>query len=102
MRLAKLKPNTHIVVTSPVPRGRRVWYHVESDGVPVTTYLVDDIGLQEFYDVHTNRIGSYGGFSRRYVHDEDVLLRFSGQWHLVVMNENDEETATVGYETGYY
>jgi hypothetical protein len=75
-----------------VPSTGIIEYHVEAEH-PVTTFVLDDEGLEEF--TRAVRIRSYyGGFTNRRRHDEEVHFPFrSGYWYLVIVNERHQPTA---------
>jgi hypothetical protein len=97
MPVALIKPNSHLKIKYPVPRGRRIEYEVESDK-PVTTYVLDEEGLDQFYNGRAEYITSYyGGFSGRRKHYQQLKLPFKGDWYLVIKNDQDKAVA-VHYE----
>jgi hypothetical protein len=98
MPTALIRPRSHLRVKYPVPRTGRIEYEVEADN-PVTTYVLDEEGLKEFQNGRTEYIESYyGGFPYRRVHYQSLKLPFrSGNWYLVIKNDQDKAVA-VHYE----
>jgi len=98
MQTALLKPDTHLRVRYPVPRNGWVEYTVEADGVPVTTWILDDDGLREFNSGRKDITSYYGGFTHRYKHHQEIRLPFRGWWYLIIENDSRSEPAAVSYE----
>ncbi len=97
MPTVTVQPDHHLQLRYRVPRSGVVEYHVEAER-PVTTFVVDEEGLREFMD-EGGEVGSYyGGFARRYRHDEEVRFPFRrGWWYLVIVN-NESTPVAVHYE----
>lgn len=96
MPTTTLKPDTHLRIRYPTPRRGVVEYHVEADR-PVTTFVLDEKGLREFYkggDVYSY----YGGFYGRREHHQELRLPFRGWWYLVIENLSETEPVAVHYE----
>ncbi len=98
MPVALIRPNSHLKVRYPVPRGAWIEYNVEADK-PVTTYILDEDGLSQFYNGRTEYITSYyGGFPNRRNHYQQLKLPFNkGHWYLIIKNDQDKSVA-VHYE----
>jgi hypothetical protein len=90
-----IKPNSHLKIRFSVPRRRVVEYDVEANR-PVDTYILDENGLEDFYS-RKQRFESWGGFTRRYEHHEQITLPFKGWAYLIIKNSQDESVA-VHYE----
>lgn len=80
-----------------VPRRGRVEFMVESN-VPVTTFVVDEDGLQEFEE--GEEVSAWGGFHNRRLHQDKLTLPFRGNWWLLIVNES-RRNAAVHYEVYY-
>jgi hypothetical protein len=97
MPLVAIKPGKYLQVKYPVPRNRWVEYEVEADR-PVSTFILDETGLQEFMKKGADVYSYYGGFHRRRNHHQELRLPFKGDWYLVIENEDDKEPVAVHYE----
>lgn len=98
MPVATIKPNTHLRIKYPVPRDGWIEYTVEADR-PVTTFILDDEGLDEYYNKKSGDIYSYyGGFPYRRLHHQELKLPFRGSWYLLIINEDKREPIAVHYE----
>jgi hypothetical protein len=97
MPLAAIKPGKFLQVRYSVPRNRWIEYSVEADR-PVSTFILDEAGLQEFMKKGGDVYSYYGGFHRRRSHHQELRLPFKGDWYLVIENEDDKEPAAVHYE----
>jgi hypothetical protein len=98
MQTALLKPDTHLRIRYPVPRKGWIEYTVEADGVPVTTWVLDEKGLKEFNSGKEDVSSYYGGFAQRYKHHQELKLPFSGWWYLIIENNSHDDPAAVHYE----
>ncbi len=97
MPVALIKPDKHLRVKYRVPSRGSIDYYVEADR-PVTTFIVDKAGLEEFYDKGTEEVTSYyGGFPHRKVHDEQIRLPFKGDLYLLIINDDDKNPVAVFY-----
>jgi hypothetical protein len=96
MPVALIKPNKHLRVKYKVPRNGLVDYSVEADR-PVTTFIVDDEGLKEFYGRGDEVHSYYGGFPNRRWHQQELKLPFKGNWYLIILNEDDKNPAATWY-----
>ena len=85
MPLITIPGNKHTRMRFRVPSNGWIQYRVESQEHPVTTYLFDKPGLDEFYGGQGD-IYSHGGFSRRKRHEQEIRLLFAGHWYLVILN----------------
>jgi hypothetical protein len=95
MPVKLLNPDTHIVIKYPArTRKRRIEFDVEGDD-PVTTYVVDQDGLDQFYAGED--IDAFGGFHRRRKHNDEVTIPPNTPWYLVIMNEEQHPVA-VSYD----
>jgi hypothetical protein len=100
MPLEAIKPNSHLKLRYPVPKRHRIDYEVEANR-PVTTFVLDEEGLQEYNKRGGGDVYSYyGGFPHRRVHRERVELPrdLEGNWYLVIQNDSEKETVAVRYE----
>jgi hypothetical protein len=99
MPLAVIKANSHLTPRYSGPRKRRIEYEVEASH-PVTTFVLDEEGLQEYNRRGSDVYSYYGGFSHRRVHREKVDLPsdFDGPWFLIIQNDNAKEPVAVRYE----
>jgi len=100
MALEVIKPNSHLKLRYSLPlRKRRVEYEVEANR-PVTTFVLDDDGLEEYNKRGSDVYSYYGGFSHRRVHREKVDFppSFQGPWYLVIQNDSEKEPVAVRYE----
>lgn len=98
MRTALLQPDTHLRIRYPVPRDGWVEYTVEADGVPVTTWVLDEEGLKEFNNGRKDIFSYYGGFANRYKHHQELRLPFRGWWYLIIENTSHDDPAAVHYD----
>jgi len=98
MQTALLKPDTHLRIRYPVPRDGWIKYNVEADGVPVTTWVLDEEGLKEFNSGKKDVFSYYGGFVNRYKHHQELKLPFRGWWYLIIENRSQRDPAAVHYE----
>ena len=73
----------------------RMIFEVSSD-IPITTYLVDDMGLEDFRAGKTPQY--YFAFSDRRNHQADMTLPNFRRYYLLMMNESDDETAKVAFD----
>lgn len=77
------------------PNDPRLIIEVKSD-IPITTYLVDDMGLEDFREGKTPDY--YAGFSDRRNHQADLTLPSFKRYHLLMLNKSEDRTAKVDYE----
>lgn len=96
MPLTTLEPDTHLKIRYTVPRKRMIEYHVVANH-PVDTYILDEEGLAEFY-AGEEYIQSYGGFTRRLKHKQELGLPFGGWWYLIIKNPDQDQSVSVYYE----
>jgi hypothetical protein len=98
MPIATIKPGQDLKIRFPVPKSRVIEYEVEADR-PVSTWVLDEEGLHQFSSKHSDDVTSYyGGFHRRYRHQQELRLPFSGWWYLVIDNLDDKNPVAVHYE----
>jgi hypothetical protein len=98
MPVETIQPNSHLRIKYPVPRDGWIEYLVEADR-PVTTFILDDKGLGEFYTEKSDDIYSYyGGFSYRRNHHQELKLPFKGSWYLLIVNDDKRQPVAVHYE----
>ena len=74
-------------------------YTVEAS-LPVTTFVLDEEGLQEYNKKGSDIYSYYGGFSHRRIHEEKVRLPsdVDGPWYLIIQNDSEKEPVAVRYE----
>ena len=65
----------------------------------VTTYLVDDMGLEDFLDGKIPE--HYAGFSKRRNHIGEISLPNFSRYHLLVVNESPDHPAMIDYDVKY-
>jgi hypothetical protein len=99
MPLTAIKPNSHLKLRYPIDRRRRIEYEVEAN-LPVTTFILDEEGLQEYNSRGSDVYSYYGGFSHRRVHREKVELPsdFDGPLYLIIQNDDEKQPVAVRYE----
>lgn len=100
MNEGQIRAGKYRVLSFETPRSRSIYFVVKSD-VPVSTYIVDDVGLEDFEN--GDSVPSYGGATRRRNHKGTVMLSglMKGDpWYLVIHNHNDV-TAHIRYEVMY-
>ena len=73
----------------------RLIFEVRAD-VPITTYLVDDMGLEDFRAGKTPNY--YAGFKDRRSHQADLTLPNFRRYYLIMRNDSPESTAKVEYD----
>ena len=85
-----LKPNQCLVLEfdNPKFKNQHVVYEVSSSG-PVNTYLVDDMGHEDFMDGKTP--SAYSCFKNRRNHQDDMVLPKFSRFHLIIDNKCDEQ-----------
>ncbi len=100
MAKVRIGPKENIRPLYHVPDSGTIRFTLESD-IPVETYIVRPAGL-EFFDQGSNTFKYYGGFPDSRRHQSQTLrLPFEGKWHLLIVNRNDEDSATVDYSVYY-
>jgi hypothetical protein len=98
MPTVTIKPGKDLQVKYPVPRSRIIEFEVEAER-PVTTWVLDQEGLQQFANKRAHEVTSYfGGFARRYNHHQELRLPFTGWWYLVIENLDTSKSVAVHYE----
>jgi hypothetical protein len=98
MRRKSLKPNKALLFTFE-PHASDPWviFQVRSDS-PVTTYLVDDMGMEDFREGKAPE--SYAGYRDRRFHQADLPLPNYDRFHLIVSNKLDQ-AAKIEYDLKY-
>ncbi len=101
MPTKSLSPNHYIAPQYNSPKeNTSVSITVESD-IPVKTYIVRPKALDLFKE-GSESFKYYGGFPDARMHQrQTLLLPFSGPWHLIISNPDDEAQAEVEYEVSY-
>jgi hypothetical protein len=98
MPTTTIKAGKDLIIRYPVPRGRWIEYQVEADQ-PVSTFVLDEEGKQQFSNRRRDEVESYyGGFHRRYNHRQELRLPFGGWWYLAIENLDDDHPVAVHYE----
>lgn len=92
-----VKPGEDVRIRYPVPRNGLIEYEVEGDR-PVTTFIFDKAGLEEFLHDKEYITSYYGGFPDRRYHNQEIRLPFRGWWWLVILNDDEDKSAAVHYE----
>lgn len=73
----------------------RLTFEVRADN-PVTTYLVDDMGLEDYSNGQTPNY--YAGFRNRRNHQADLTLPNFSRYHLIIINKSSENQAEIEYD----
>ena len=73
----------------------RLIFEVRAD-IPITTYLVDDMGLEDFRAGATPNY--YAGFKDRRSHQADLTLPNFRRYYLIMRNDSPERTAKIEYD----
>lgn len=94
MARERIPADSNVLLTYRTPRNGRIRFSVSSTE-PVSTYIVDDDGVVEFDE--GREIPAYGGFTRRFEHEQQITLPFRGRWHLLIVNREDV-AAIVNYD----
>ena len=94
MRSKNLRPMSFTAVPAYVPRSRRIRYTVEAD-LPVSTFLMDRCDFDR-YD-RGEEVRTFGGSRQRRYHKQRGKMPYSGDWMLVISNEN-EHPVTVHFD----
>jgi hypothetical protein len=63
---------------------------------PVTTYLVDDMGLEDYSNGQTPNY--YAGFQDRRNHQAELTLPNFSRYHLIIVNKSSENQAEIEYD----
>ena len=96
MKTTSIEPNrTLLLKFEPGVPNPRVIFEVRSDS-PVTTYLVDDMGLEDFKDGRTPN--HYARFDDRRIHQANLTLPNFSRYHLIISNRSPEHYAKVEYD----
>ena len=94
---ASLKPNHQrkikIEIESP-ERDPTLIFEVRADN-PVTTYLVDDMGLEDYANGQTPSY--YAGFQDRRNHQAELTLPGFSRYHLIIINKSPDNPAKIEY-----
>ncbi len=99
MQTFQLSPHSFRSIQYNLTRPKMIAFEVITSGAPVTTFLVDYIGLAEVRSGQPS-VASYGGFPQRYQHYQELKLPIVGAWWLVIANPTDIVT-NVTYEVRY-
>jgi len=100
MPIVRIGPNENIRPRYRVPDSGMIRFTIESD-IPVESYIVRPGGL-EYFDEGSATFKYYGGFpNARRQHAQTLRLPFEGKWHLLIINRDEEDTATVDYAVYY-
>lgn len=89
-----IQPQSHLALEYDVPRRRTVEFEVSAN-LPVSTYVLDEDGYDAFQQGES--IPSYGGFTDRREHHQELILPFRGRWVLLIVNKLNEDVA-VSYD----
>ena len=76
-------------------RDPRLTFELRADN-PVTTYLVDDMGLEDYSNGQTPSY--YAGFNDRRNHQADLTLPNFSRYHLIIINNSPENQAEIEYD----
>ena len=96
MRQKSLAPNQFLEFGfRPLVADPRVTFQVWADG-PVTTYLVDDMGLEDY--VNGNPPNSFASFSNRRNHQAELTLPNFNRYHLVIANNSPDSPVRIEYD----
>ena len=85
MPTSLIEPKGYLRIRYRVPPRGLIEYKVEADR-PVSTYVLDEEGLEEFLGRGKDITSYYGGFYNRYEHRQEIRLPFRGWWYLVIDN----------------
>ena len=95
---ASLRPQheqrVRIGLESPI-RDPRLTFEVRSDS-PVTTYLVDDMGLEDYANCQTPNY--YAGFKERCNHQAELTFPSFSRYHLIIVNKSPDQSAKIEYD----
>ncbi len=95
-----IPPNQNIAPRYRVPDSGVIRFTLESD-IPVETYIVRPGGLDVFNEGKHN-FKYYGGFpAARRIQSQKLVLPFEGRWHLLIINRDKSESASVDYSVYY-
>ena len=75
-------------------RDPKLLFEVRADH-PVTTYLVDDMGLEDYGNGQTPSY--YAGFKDRRNHLAELTLPGFSQYHLIIVNKSPDNPAKIEY-----
>ena len=94
-----MKPEQALILEfEPRSRSPRVLFEVRSDR-KVTTYLVDDEGLEDFKEGEVPKY--YVGRKNRRFHQASLSLPNYSRFHLIIRNESSDDLARVEYDLQY-
>ena len=92
----QLNPNEVLILEfEPRRRNPRVVFEVSSN-IPVTTYLVDDMGMEDFEDGRTPDY--YAGFRNRRSHHADLFVSDFSRYYLLIQNKSLKDSARINYD----
>lgn len=96
MPRTKIGPDENVRLRYRAPEDGLVEFEIEADR-PVRSYIVRPKGLEVFDEGRIFKY--YGGFpDARRKQRQAVRLPFDGPWYLLIINDDDEESANVSYE----
>ena len=99
MRKEFVEPgSTRALKFGPLEKNPRVAFEVLADS-KVTTYLVDDMGLEDFLEGKTPK--HYAGFSDRHNHMAELSLPNFSRYHLLIVNKSPDNPARIEYDIKY-
>jgi hypothetical protein len=100
MPKVRIAPNENIRPRYHVPDSGMIRFTLESD-IPVQTYIVRPAALG-FFDDGSTTFRYYGGYpDPRRKQSQTLRLPFEGKWHLLIINRDSEDYATVDYSVYY-
>lgn len=76
-------------------REPKLIFEVRSDS-PVTTYLVDDMGLEDY--TRGQAPSYYAGFKDRCNHQAELTLPSFSRYHLIIVNKSPDSPAKIEYD----
>lgn len=96
MERDSLKPNQALILEfEPRRRNPQVLFEVRSDR-RVTTYLVDDAGMEDFKEGETPEY--YVGRENRRFHQANLTLPNYSRYYLIIRNESPQDPAKIEYD----
>lgn len=96
MERDSLKPNQLLILEfEPHRRNPKVVFEVASN-IPITTYLVDDMGMEDFRDGKTPEY--YAGYANRRNHQAALSLPEFSRYYLIIHNKSEGERARIEYD----
>lgn len=89
-----LPANKNVAYKYVVPFLRRIKFEVESER-PTTTMVLDMAGLEAFRAGRHPKM--YGGLTEQTQHKQELVLPFSGDWYLLIINYDRARATAVHY-----